>query len=130
MDNQNLVDWFKSLPTKQSTTIKLAFACELNEILKRRGITKKELADRLGTSQAWISKVLRGDSNFSIETMCNLAEAIQQKVHIHMEDENFNVKWERVPHNSNKNLPLLLEKQNMKEQFSTDNKHERFLLAA
>lgn len=96
MRKQNQIEWFKSLPIKHAAQVKIEFACQVNDFLIKNNITKKELAVRLGTSQAWASKMLRGDANFTINTMCDVAQAIECKIHIHMEEKNYNVQWSRV----------------------------------
>jgi transcriptional regulator with XRE-family HTH domain len=54
---------------------KLAFAVELHKRCRAAGITNAQLAKKLGTSAAYITKVFRGDTNFTIETMVKLARA-------------------------------------------------------
>lgn len=50
--------------------------------LKEKGITQTKLADRLNVSSAAISKLLRGESNFTIKKLVELAEAIELKLEI------------------------------------------------
>jgi transcriptional regulator with XRE-family HTH domain len=66
---------------------KIDFAVELNRAREAAEISKSELARRLGTSKAYITKVLRGDTNFTIETMVRVARAVGAFLHLHV-DEN------------------------------------------
>jgi transcriptional regulator with XRE-family HTH domain len=54
---------------------KLQFAMALEERRKAAGMTYKALAEKIGASGAYISKVFRGDSNMTIESMVKLARA-------------------------------------------------------
>lgn len=54
---------------------KLQFAIALEDRRKAGGMTYKALAEKIGASGAYISKVFRGDSNMTIESMVKLARA-------------------------------------------------------
>lgn len=54
---------------------KLQFAMALEDRRKAAGMTYKALAEKIGASGAYISKVFRGDSNMTIESMVKLARA-------------------------------------------------------
>ena len=45
--------------------------------MKRRGITRSELAARLGKTPAYVTKLLSGSNNFTIRTMTQVAQALQ-----------------------------------------------------
>lgn len=61
-----------------------SFTEELNRIAQLEGVSRAELARRLGTSAAYITKVFRGDVNFTVESMVLLAGAVGARVHIHL----------------------------------------------
>lgn len=54
---------------------KLQFAVHLEKQRKAADLTYKAIADRIGSSAAYVSKVFRGDSNLTIESMVKLARA-------------------------------------------------------
>lgn len=54
---------------------KLQFAMALEQRRKAAGMTCKALAEKIGVSGAYISKVFRGDTNMTIESMVKLARA-------------------------------------------------------
>ncbi len=56
-------------------------ACELKRIMEERGITKKQLAQRLGVSPAYVSKVL-GGSNITLKTLARILAALEADVSI------------------------------------------------
>lgn len=73
---------------------KLDFSIELHRLLERKGVNNTELAKRLGTSKAYVTKLFRGDANLTIETMIKAACAGGGRVHIHIADESAaHVKW-------------------------------------
>lgn len=54
---------------------KLQFAVRLERRRRAAGLSYKAVAEKLGTSAAYISKVFRGDTNVTIESMVKLARA-------------------------------------------------------
>ena len=59
---------------------------DFTEALARRmeeqGVSRAELARRLGTSQAYVTKVLRGNVNFTLATLVKLARAVEAEVRL------------------------------------------------
>ena len=80
-----LKDALRSDLSLQKATVKTDFAVELWRRMEDLGISKGRLAESLGKSAPWVTKVLSGDSNFTIETMIELAEAVDGKLHLHIE---------------------------------------------
>lgn len=66
---------------------KLNFALLLDKHCREANIKHYELADRLGTSSAYITKVFRGDANLTIESLVRFARALDLKLKIELEDE-------------------------------------------
>jgi transcriptional regulator with XRE-family HTH domain len=54
---------------------KLEFALALEQQRRAAGLSYADLAKKMGTSAAYISKVFRGDNNLTIESMVKLARA-------------------------------------------------------
>lgn len=44
--------------------------------MKEEGLTQKALAERMGCSQQYVSKILKGTENLSLETMTKLEKAL------------------------------------------------------
>lgn len=72
---------------------KLNFSIELNRVFKQRKITQQELATRINTSSSYLTKVLRGDANFTIETMVKLALAVDGELQIHIAPTQAKTRW-------------------------------------
>ncbi|GEM_PF-2430941 len=65
----------------------------LSQALKQGGITKKDLADRLGKTKGFVSQLLAGGRNLTLRTIADIAEALDCRIRIqcenlrHREDE-------------------------------------------
>lgn len=60
------------------------FTEELVRWMELRGMTKAELAQAIGTSQPYVTKVLKGKANFTLATMVKLSRALGARVKIHL----------------------------------------------
>ena len=73
-------DWFKiaeewekeDLYLEKSTKI----AVSVLTILRERGITKQSLAESMGVSAQYISKIVKGSENLTLETIAKLEKAL------------------------------------------------------
>ncbi len=73
---------------------KLDFATQLDKYRKFSEYSNKDLAEKLGTSAAYISKVFRGDSNLTIESMVKAARAANAELQINLiPNEVLSSKW-------------------------------------
>jgi len=82
--------------------IKLDFIVQIYQLMREKNITQKEFARKLNVSEAYISKILRGDINFTINTMVKLIRALDSHLHIKVTPVYENVKWFSVIENQNK----------------------------
>lgn len=76
---------------------KLGFAASLDQQRKSAGLSYKAVADKLGTSAAYVSKVFRGDSNVTIESMVKLARVTGGRLDVKVVDngaDSFSWKFE------------------------------------
>ena len=44
--------------------------------MKYQNISRQELAERMGCSPQYVSRLLKGEENLSLETICKLEEAL------------------------------------------------------
>jgi transcriptional regulator with XRE-family HTH domain len=75
---------------------KLDFALSLSEIMEREGLKKVDLAERLGVSRPMVTKILRGNSNLTIETMVRASVAVSGKLQIRVVPESSTGHWIEV----------------------------------
>lgn len=71
----------------------LRVAEEIFLALERSGITRAELARRLGTSPAYVTKILRGNANFTLETLARVAQALGGEFKFHLAPRGMHTKW-------------------------------------
>jgi len=62
----------------------IEFTEALSRWMETKQISQVELAAAVGVSQPYISKVLKGNVNFTLATMTKLAHALGAEVHIHL----------------------------------------------
>lgn len=65
---------------------KLEFSSLIFEAMEREKINQNELADRIGSSRQYVSKVLHGFSNLTIASMVKIARALNMKLDIRFID--------------------------------------------
>jgi len=88
MKTAALIQWFESLAVDQAEKIKIDFAVSIDKAIKDLGLTRKEVAVKLATSPAWVTKVLRGDVNLTIESMAKLCDAVGYELEFKICDRN------------------------------------------
>jgi transcriptional regulator with XRE-family HTH domain len=59
---------------------------EIEARMARQGVSRAELARRLGSSKAYVTKVLGGNVNFTLATMARLADALDADLQIGLAD--------------------------------------------
>ncbi|MBK8536088.1 MAG: helix-turn-helix transcriptional regulator [Candidatus Competibacteraceae bacterium] len=72
---------------------KLDFAIDLKRLMDRQQLRKTDLATRLGVSPAYITRVMRGDANLTIDSMVRLARAAGGTLHLHIASQSAKVRW-------------------------------------
>jgi len=75
----------------------LQFTEELHKMMSDRSMTRKQLADTLGASKAYVTRVLRGDANFTLATMVKLASALGAELRTHMAPSGTVTTWYDAP---------------------------------
>lgn len=51
-------------------------AMQMLDRMEAENITQKQLAERMGCSQQYVSKILKGRENLSLETLCKIETAL------------------------------------------------------
>jgi hypothetical protein len=82
-------------PEYWTQTAILDFTEELSRLMSEANppINRAELAKRIKASPAYVTKVLRGNVNFTLETMTKLARAVGAVVRIHLAPDGVIVTW-------------------------------------
>lgn len=74
----------------------LEFTEETCRIMETQGVTKSELAKRLGCQPAYVTKLLSGQNNFTLETMVKVARVLESEIKIHLQGPGVESHWEDV----------------------------------
>jgi transcriptional regulator with XRE-family HTH domain len=69
------------------------FTEELARWMKEKKISRSELATRIGHSPAYVTKVMKGNANFTAATMAKLARALGAEVRIHLAPMESRTTW-------------------------------------
>ena len=60
---------------------------DLLRLMERRGLSRSELARRLGASPAHVTQILRGDTNFTLVSLEKLAAALGAELRVVLDAE-------------------------------------------
>ncbi len=71
----------------------ISFTEDVCHAMERAGVSRAELGRRLGTSQAYVTKVLRGNANFTLKTMARLALALDSELRMHLAPRRSHTHW-------------------------------------
>ncbi len=61
--------------------------------LKAKGISRTELARRIDASPAYVTKILRGNTNFTLESMVRIAQALGCSLRTHLQPDGARTHW-------------------------------------
>ena len=61
--------------------------------MEEQKVSRAELARRLGTSRAYVTKLLGGNANFTLHTMTKVAMALGSTIHVHVADQRAVTRW-------------------------------------
>ena len=77
--------------------LKVELCEQIYLIMEREGVTKAELARRLETSRAYITKLLQGSANLTLESLVKVARALECKLSVMLRargGEEFSSIWD------------------------------------
>ncbi|MHB1047841.1 MAG: helix-turn-helix domain-containing protein [Thermoanaerobaculia bacterium] len=69
------------------------FTEDLCRVMAEKNVSRAELARRIGTSPAYVTKILRGSSNFTLSSMVRVAMALESEVRIHLSPRGAMTRW-------------------------------------
>ena len=71
----------------------LDFTEEVVARMQQLGISRSQLAEKIGAKPAFVTKILRGDNNFTLDTMVRIARALSTSVRLHLEPDGTESEW-------------------------------------
>ena len=84
-------DFFKDLENDPEYLAECAIVEFTEELAKRMdelGLTRAELARRLDTTPAYITKILRGNANFTLKSMVRIASVLESEFKSQMQPKS------------------------------------------
>lgn len=84
--NNNVKDEVKKFLEKTEDNLKyfidhsMGIAASIEDILEKKGMRQKELAEKMNKKESEISKWLSGSHNFTIDTIAKIEEALGEKL--------------------------------------------------
>ena len=72
--------------TSQGETAHLSavFLAQIYDQMLAQGITSAAMAERLGSSRSYVTRLFRGSTNLSVQTMVKLSRAVESSLHIEL----------------------------------------------
>jgi len=71
----------------------LRVAEEIALAMERAGISRSELARRLGASPAYVTKILRGNANFTLDSLARIAYSLGGEFRFHLAPKGVETRW-------------------------------------
>ncbi len=103
LDFQSIFEESKKSPVFQKELAVLEFTEDLVERMAHERISRAELARRIGCSSAYVTKFLRGSTNFTLDSMVRIAAALGCELRTHLQSAGAQTRWfdvlesERLP---------------------------------
>jgi len=105
-------EWFAEMtrgydrdPEYQTEYLKLIFGEELGKLMDQQHVSQAELARRIGTSRAYITRIFRSNFNPTFETIAKLAIALDGEISIHLHPRETEVRWLEIPKEPEVQIP-------------------------
>lgn len=73
--------------------VSLEFTEDLVRLMEAQKVNNSELAQRIGASPAYVTKILRGGTNFTLDTMVKIATALDAEFRCHLQPAGRQTQW-------------------------------------
>jgi hypothetical protein len=96
MTNESGMDWYKGLgddPQYLAEDAKIEFALQIERRMEAEHVSRVAFAERMDCSPSYVTKLLRGDANCTIETMVRAAHALGAQLHLAIADRRDALAW-------------------------------------
>lgn len=70
----------QTIPADHRNFFAVAFLVRIHTSMQDQGISNVELARRIGTSPAYVTRMFRSSTNLSVHTMVKLAQAVGSRL--------------------------------------------------
>jgi len=79
---ENFIDEWKDDPEFRAEEILFDLTEKIYEIMEKKGINRTELARRMGVDKSYVTRLLGGPPNITIETLTKIAIALETEVKV------------------------------------------------
>ncbi len=129
----NSIDWYEGIDDSDleyvEENLKIDFAVAVEKAMIDREVNKSDLASKIESSPAYITKVLRGDANVTIATMAKLSHALDYCVHIALARKDSKVKWFQIIQGSAKAVSKEVANDEVADVWANNNYEKQKLIA-
>jgi len=77
----------------RAESVAIRFTEELVALMAKKAVTRSALAEKIEVSPAYITKILKGDTNFTLDTMVKISAALDCDLSTHLTDRGFETRW-------------------------------------
>jgi len=88
-----LLEQSKQSPEFRTEKAILGLTEEILAQMERQDVSRTELARRLGKNPAFVTKLLRGDNNFTFDTVVRIARALEMEFVPHLVQDGWQTRW-------------------------------------
>jgi len=81
------IEQWQNDPVYQAEKLKLMLMEHVSAVMEEKNISRAELARRLGSSRAYITRLLDGSANMTVETLTRLSLALGCRLYIELREE-------------------------------------------
>jgi transcriptional regulator with XRE-family HTH domain len=75
----------------------LEFTEDVVQRMEEQGISRSALASRLNVRPAYITKILKGENNFTLRKMVEVARSLECELRVHLQREGIKTSWMDYP---------------------------------
>ena len=97
MTRELLHEWLDESPERSRVFLEEGLILDATEAiceaLEENGISRANLADRLGTSNAYVTQLLNGSRNMTLRTFASIAFALEMVPRIELKEQISGTKW-------------------------------------
>jgi transcriptional regulator with XRE-family HTH domain len=83
----DIIEQWHNDPDYLTEKLKLSLMEQISSIMRAKSISRSELARRLGSSRAYVTRLLDGSANMTIETLTRLSLALGCRLTIELREE-------------------------------------------
>ncbi|WP_444897755.1 helix-turn-helix domain-containing protein [Microbulbifer sp. SSSA005] len=79
---KDILSRLKNTPEMKAARVQMKLALMLDRVMRRRCMTKADLAEQMNCSRSYVTQALRGDKNFSILSLAKFATVLDCEISV------------------------------------------------